>query len=188
MLLACLLAACRFDHGGSDIDAAAPIDIRADMPIDQATVDPDGPISIVIEAEAPTTTVSSDGVHAWVIETSMTGFSGAGYVTALPNDFNNCTFATDVTCGAYSTYAITIPAAGTYRVTVRHYSTSGANDSVHWYLGAAAIAENLDPDIATMWTDDATTMTVAMSAGPATFGLRMRETGSHIDSIRLDRE
>src|SRR5262249_20822103 len=89
-------------------DAAPPPDVPTDMPIDQA-IDLDGPVSIVIEAELPTTTTSADGVHAWLVETAMTGFTGSGYITAVPNDFNHCIIATDPSCGAYSTYAITIP-------------------------------------------------------------------------------
>jgi len=187
-LLVCL-AACSFDHGkDTRLDTNGPGDAPRDVPGDPAPIDVNGPVSIVIEAELPSSTVSADGAHAWVVETTLSGFTGSGYITLLPNDFNHCLDPADPACGAFNTYDITIPVAGMYRVMVRHRSTGGSNDSVFWYAGSVTRFENLDPDTPGMWIGDSNTTSVALSAGATTFALRSRETGSHIDSIRLDLE
>lgn len=173
------LAACSFERG-TVLDGGPPGDVA---PTDMAT---DAPVSLLIEAEAPTTTISADGYHAWTPELLLGGYTGTGYITALPHDFNQCIEPEQTWCGAYNTYSIEIPVTGMYRVTVRYFSTSGATDSVHWYLGAAAIDENLNPDMTPVWTDDVDPIAVDVRAGHAELGLRMRETGTSIDSIRLD--
>ena len=184
-------AACGFDHGDvadarHDAPSDGPRDAPRDVPVDPPGIDMNASVSIVIEAELPSSTVSADGVHSWVVETALTGFTGSGYITLSPNDFNACLVPTDTMCGAYSTYDITIPVAGTYRVIVHHRAMDGANDSVFWLIGNTVKFEILEPNMPGMWIDDTMTSTVGLTAGPATFALRSRETAAHIDSIRLD--
>jgi len=176
-----MLAACSFSHG-----TLPPADSSA--PADELTIDtprPDAAVSLVIEAEAPANETSLD-THYWAVETSEPGFTGTGYVTALPHDFQQCLDPTNNPCGAYNTYAITIPVAGRYRVTVHHLARDSATDSVWWDFGGTTMFDDLDPDMPTTWLDDSTPSWVMLPAGPLTFGLRMRETGARVDSIRLD--
>jgi hypothetical protein len=193
---ACVLfAACEFEPGalparsdaasGPGAEAGAgPSDAMLDVP-----VMPDATTRILIEAEAPSFFVSADLVHLWVFENALAGYSGSGYVRALPNDGNGCNSIDSIFCGAYNSYNFTVHVAGTYRVTIRHASPSGSSDSVFWSIDdSIKVTEDLDPDVTTSWIDDATTRTVTLTAGSHTFAMRMRETGVRIDSIRLERE
>lgn len=186
-------SACRFEPG------ALPGDARGDGgsgtgdgtsasdAMRDALVPGDAPTSFLIEAEMPNFTSTIDTVHNWTIGTALAGYSGTGYVTALPNSGSACGLF-DV-CGAFSTYDLTIAVAGTYRVTIRHQSPSGGSDSVYWSIGFnPTVTEDLDPDVNSAWVDDTSTSTVTLETGAATFTLRMREFGVRVDSIRLDLE
>ena len=187
------LAACRFEPGKL-ADEAARDGASSDMTQGTSDALPDGPdipldaqTSFVIEAESSDFTSTADGVHMWTIETTLAGYSGTGYVSALPTTGSPCA-VTDLFCGALSTYNFTVAVAGDYRVTIRHYSPNGCCDSVFWSIGLNVVTEDLDPDVATMWTDDTSTSVVNLPAGATSFNLRMREAGARIDQIRIDKQ
>jgi hypothetical protein len=189
-----MLAGCSFqpgelplDGGSADARQADGAQDVTDAPV--APVDTTGSgaaTEIVIEAEDFFFESTLDGTHDWVTETSVGGFSGTGYVVASPADAASCN-ANNGFCGAIASYGLNVPVTGTYLVTVRHASPSNCCDSVLWSIGLGSYAnDDLSPDMATTWTDDASPLTANLNAGMTTFNLRMREAGARIDQIRFD--
>jgi len=197
-----LLAGCKFGGHGSPVDADPnrPDGRSIDAPSgsdardrDAAVVDagvpdaaaPDAaPSSVVIEAEDPTSTMSLSGGYNWVTENALAGYTGTGYVTALPPTGTNCA-TWSATCGCVNTYAFTVTAAGSYRVTFRHSSPDTASDSVYWDVdGATPSLVTFNPDDNSF--HDQPSGMVVLAAGAHAFHLWMRENGQRIDHIQID--
>ena len=164
------------DGGGGVGDAAA-----------DTTVPPDAATSFVFEAEAADSFVSLDGTSSWTTETAIAGFSGAGYVRALPSNTGPCG-PFDPVCGALATYNFDVAVAGNYRVTLRHYSENGCCDSAYWSIGFNAVTDDFAPDVTTLWTDDSTPASVPLATGSTALLMRIREPGARVDRISIELE
>ena len=105
--------------------------------------------TMVIEAENFNTNVSLDtpALHLWTFQTTPTfgGFSGTGYMMALPDDGANCG-SNHTTCGAEMTYNFVLATAGIYAVTFRWEADSAGDDSVQWGADGVRAAKNINPD------------------------------------------
>ncbi len=91
--------------------------------------------NIVIEAENFNTMTSLDSKHAWQVRSVMSGFTGSGYIEALPADKDTC--STFTTCGATATYQFqTDKSANNYRVMIRYSAPNNKSDSFRVRIGS----------------------------------------------------
>jgi hypothetical protein len=82
----------------------------------------------VFEAENFTSNLSPRSSHEWDLGTSVTGFSGSGYMEALPN---NCA---NLNAGATSPelqFTVNFASTGTHYIWIRGYALDGTEDSIH---------------------------------------------------------
>ena len=82
---------------------------------------------------------AEDGVivnrsQSWIPQTSVAGYSGTAYLTALPNAGVNL----DATTNAEVQFRVKFATTGTYYVWVRGYATGPADDSVNVGIDGAA--------------------------------------------------
>jgi alpha-D-xyloside xylohydrolase len=159
---------------------------------------------IVIEAENYSNSVAGSGAAAgiqWVTTNSVPGYSGAGYVVALPN--NGVTFSNANWLGTAPQlqYTINFNTNLTHYVWVRTYAPAASNNLVNSGLPAqgAPTSTNTGSAIVALpsqigawaWTSNRFTSTfprprvVVSTVGPQTFSLWMGETGMNIDEILL---
>src|SRR6267154_1971013 len=88
---------------------------------------------IVIEAESYSNNIAriTNGTNfQWVANNSVTGFSGTGYMEALPNVGANLN-STWLTTSPELDYAVNFANALTHYVWVRGYADTNTDDSVH---------------------------------------------------------
>lgn len=146
---------------------------------------------IVFEAEDFSNTVARSG-HTWDLSSSVAGFSGTGYMQALPDNGSNISVNVATTSPELQ-YAADFSATGTHYVWVRGYAFDGTSDSVHVGVdGAATTATNItfaNSFNAWVWTNkngagNAPTITVG-STGMHTVNVWMREDGLRIDRVLL---
>jgi lysophospholipase L1-like esterase len=146
---------------------------------------------VVIEAEHPDSNVPRGG-QGWTFEAAGSGFSGSGYLKALPN------IGTVVDTGYVGTmpelvYNVQFPGPGTYYLWIRGSADSGGDDSIHAGLDGVGpdTARKISGFNSTLWVwkqnmvgGIPATLTVP-SAGLHTVHLWMREDGLRIDKILL---
>lgn len=144
---------------------------------------------IAIEAEAPTANTPRGG-QAWIFTNTVAGFSGSGYMQALP-DTGAVVTANWTTESPELSFTTTL-AAVTYYAWVRAYPTGGTDDSVHIGIngqtnaGGGTVWTNYN---AWQWTNRTASGGIATlvvtAAGPQTVNLWMREDGARIDRLAL---
>jgi alpha-D-xyloside xylohydrolase len=149
---------------------------------------------VVFEAENFTTNQSPRSAHSWITASTTAGFSGAGYVEALPNDGTNLN-TTPGGANPELQFTVNFTSTGAHHVWFRGYSSSGANqlndDSVHAGIdGGGSIALTLSQYGVWQWTNTPQTgggpITINVgSTGTHTFSLWMREDGLKIDRVVL---
>ena len=84
---------------------------------------------VVMGAERYDSKVAKDGKD-WVLETSQTGYTGSGYVRAMPNTGANRDITSLNLCPEL-VYQVLFTTMGTYYVWARGQAASGTDDSVH---------------------------------------------------------
>lgn len=143
---------------------------------------------VVIEAEHAGTNVAR-GVHSWVAETNLSGFSGEGYMTALPNQGSNRNTGF-VTNSPRMDFRVRFVRTGDHHVWVRGWAPSTSDDSVHAGMDAMAVAQadRMDGfDASWKWskeTIDGNAATINVTAaGDRALSIWMREDGFSIDKI-----
>lgn len=145
---------------------------------------------VVMSAERHDSKVAKDGKN-WVLETSKTGYTGSGYMRALPNtgatrDTSSLSLSPELVFNAVFT------TTGTYYVWARGQAASGSDDSIHAGLDGAvpASADKLG-GFGTGWTWKRDTMDgvpatlVVSGPGLHTVHIFMREDGVAVDKIVL---
>jgi len=145
---------------------------------------------VVIEAEHFDQTISRSS-HNWLLNTSQTGFSGSGYMEALPNTGANINTGYTTTSPEFI-FKVQFTTTGTYYVWVRGAALSGSDDSCHAGLDGVgpASADRID-GFGTDWTwkrdtmDSAPAMLVINTTGLHTIHLWMREDGLRVDRVLL---
>jgi hypothetical protein len=146
---------------------------------------------ITMEAESYAANISRIG-KTWQLETNTSGYSGAGYMRALP-DSSSVTYSDTYTNRPELRYNINVPAAGTYYVWVKGTGYSGSSDSL--YAGVdGSVPSTLDYiDLGqsdsfswkgTRLGGSRTSVNIG-NAGSHTFSLYMREDGAKVDSVLL---
>jgi len=146
---------------------------------------------VVIEAEHADANIPRSG-KSWILESTIPGFSGTGYLSALPN--------TGVVhdTGSFPTRSpelqgqVNFSTAGTYVVWVRGSANGSSDDSIHAGLdgGASASADRIS-GFQTSWTwrrwtlDGAPATLNVATPGLHTVHLWMREDGLRVDKILL---
>jgi alpha-D-xyloside xylohydrolase len=144
-----------------------------------------------VESENPSTQLIP-GDHSWILTNSIAGFSGTGYMEALPDNGTNIT-ANVPSTSPELVYPVTFSATGTRYVWVRGYATNPSNDSVHVGINNnATTATNItfaNSYNAWVWTNrtgagNTATITVS-STNAAAINVWMREDGFRIDRLLL---
>lgn len=128
---------------------------------------------------------------SWETGSSVSGYSGSGYASALPNVGTNL----NVSWGGVSPelrYSVQFASAGARYVWVRGYGSSLEDDSVHAGLdGSTSTASHitLTTTGAWQWTTNRLGVSgapsVTASGGVQTFSLWMREDGVRVDRVLL---
>jgi len=127
----------------------------------------------------------------WVLETSVTGYAGTGYLTALPN--TGITQNTGyVTASPELVYNVQVTTTGTYYVWIRGHASSGDDNTVHAGVdGVGPSSADRIKGFGTSWkwsrsTMDSTPATVVITdSGFHTIHVWMREDGMRVDKLLL---
>ncbi|MFZ4483411.1 MAG: alpha-amylase family glycosyl hydrolase [Chthoniobacterales bacterium] len=151
---------------------------------------------VTLEAEAFTTntprTISSTA-YSWVPLSDIGGYSGAGFMEAIPND--GMTVATaPLNVSPELQYAINFTSPGTYYVWLRGYADTTETVSVYVGLDGAGPAAQIDLSKTGVWSWSATSagsgapvVVTVGTAGPHTLNIWMRDAGFVLDKIVLSR-
>src|SRR5947207_2440965 len=147
---------------------------------------------VVFEAEDFDAQVLHGSAYAWGLSSSVTGFSGAGYMEAAPNNGTNISTSW-VNSSPELQFSVNFTNAGTHYVWIRGYGTSSSDNSVHAGVDGTtntAAAITLSQFGAWLWTtnrqDIAGTPTITVgTTGIHTFNLWMREDGMRVDNVLL---
>ncbi len=145
---------------------------------------------VVMEAENADANIARSG-KTWTLETAITGYSGSGYLTALPNsDLKNNTGYT--TASPELQYNVNFSTTGTYYVWIRGYGSSGSDDSIHAGIdGTGPASADRISSFPASWTwsrntsDSAPATLTVSSPGLHTIHLWMREDGFKVDKLLL---
>ena len=144
---------------------------------------------VVMEAENSDNKIARNGKD-WLFGTSITGYSGTGYVEALPN--SGTTYDTGyIGVSPELVYNVQFSTTGTYYVWIRGSAPSGADDSLHAGLDGASPASADRISSFTTWGWKQSTMDVAPATltvstpGLHTIHLWMREDGLRVDKLLL---
>lgn len=145
---------------------------------------------VVLEAENFSTNQSPRSSRSWQAESVVPGFSGTGYMSALPNS------GTNISAGSTSPelqFRVNFTNAGTYQIWIRGRGATADDDSCHVGInGASAVPVTLTTTNAWQWSNrnQATSgsATIAVpSAGLHTINVWMREDGFSLDRLVLTR-
>jgi uncharacterized repeat protein (TIGR03806 family) len=142
---------------------------------------------VVFEAESFTANLSPRSSHEWDLGTSVSGFSGNGYMEALPNNGAN------ISAGATSPelqFTVNFASTGTHYIWIRGYALDGTEDSVHVGIdGGSAAPVTLTQYNTWQWSNGlqggGTGIINVPSTGNHTISLWMREDGMRIDRVLL---
>ena len=146
---------------------------------------------VVFEAEDFSNTTLGIGAalnNYWSEENSVSGFSGAGYLEAKPNNGVN-TF--DTLDGPRIDYEIDFNTPGTYTVFVRMNGPNGNDDSLHVGLDGIPLSYGdvgMSSSSSWEWKDSAAGNIVTFdiqNPGRYTFNIWMREDGTLVDKVVL---
>jgi hypothetical protein len=157
----------------------------------------DGPTKpctvLTLEAENYSLRINSSfSTHKWVLNTSVGGYLGGGYMYVLPNSGTTNNPPDYVTRSPELRYNVTIPEAGTYYVWVRGYAASASDDSVHVGVDYASNrnSENLSNFGTGSWRWSNTRMdggvaNMTLTEGRHVLDVWMREDGFLLDKLVL---
>ena len=126
----------------------------------------------------------------WQLSNTVAGFTGTGYMEALPNVGTNLNVTWSSTSPQLD-YTVNLTSNVTHYVWVRGYGTSGSDDSVHAGLdGTTNTAGNITLANLNTWDTRSTRTTggqatLTAATGLHRFSLWMREDGIKIDRIIL---
>jgi lysophospholipase L1-like esterase len=145
---------------------------------------------VVFEAEHEDAKTPRGGKD-WSRRTSVSGFSGAGYLEVLPNTGTTITSGY-VTTSAEAEYNVDFTTPGTYYVWTRGSAANGNDDSLHAGINntGPSSADHLD-GFGSGWTwsrntkDGAPATITVPSTGNHTVHIWMREDGFRADKILL---
>lgn len=154
----------------------------------QAFVESSG--QVVMQGENFDNKVSRNGI-TWTAGTSVSGYSGSGYMAALPNA--GITYNTGYTTNSPElVYNVMFTTTGTYYVWIRGSGPTGSDDSVHAGIdGTGPATADRISGFPTTWGWKQTTMDgpaatlVVSTAGLHTIRVWMREDGVRVDKILL---
>ena len=147
---------------------------------------------VVMEAENYDTNISRSG-KSWNLLTTLTGYSGTGYLQALPNTGT-------VNDAGYNTtspelqYRINFTTTGTYYIWVRGRGRTKNDNSIHGGIDGTAPASAFGiSGFPNSWTwsrsiTGGVATIVVSTAGVHTFNLWMRKDGFIIDKILLRKD
>lgn len=145
---------------------------------------------VVVEAEAFDVNHSPRSSRSWELADTVAGFSGTGYMQAVPNSGSN------IAAGNSSPelqFRIIFANPGTYQIWIRGRGETPNDDSCHVGLnGGASVAVSLNSTGSWQWsntnfsTGGSATITVP-SAGLHTVNVWMREDGFQLDRLVLTR-
>ncbi len=130
--------------------------------------------------------------HDWLLETSLTGYAGTGYLQVLPN--TGATINTGYTTTSPElVFNVTFTTTGTYYVWIRGSADSGSDDSCHAGLdGVGPASADRMSGFTSSWVWKRTTMDnsapatlVITTPGRHTIHLWMREDGLRVDKLLL---
>lgn len=145
---------------------------------------------VVMEAEHYDSKIARNG-QDWLLKTSQTGYSGSGYMEALPNSGKSRNTGY-VTGSPELVYNVQFTTTGTYYVWVRGYGASGYDDSLHAGIdGTGPSSADRIKGFGTSWKWSRSTMgsapatLVVSTPGLHTIHLWMREDGMRVDKILL---
>jgi glycosidase len=149
------------------------------------------------EAEQPATNTprAIDGTtYSWTASTALPGFSGSGFMEALPNDGTSVE-ANWSTTSPELAYTISFTNPGTYFVWLRVFAENSENAVVHIGLNGSAASQaamGVTQYNAWRWTNtpagSATPVSVSVpTAGTYTFSIWMNDAGFRVDRVLLTR-
>ncbi len=146
---------------------------------------------VVMEAEHADTLIGRSG-HDWTLQTSKSGYSGTGYLQALPNNAGQWSAGYDTT-SPEMIFEVEFATAGTYYVWIRGQADSGNDDSCHAGVDGTtpASADRISGFNNTDWVwkpgtmDGAPATIVVPAAGLHTIHLWAREDGLKVDKLLL---
>lgn len=146
---------------------------------------------VSLEAENAQTN-TPQGAHAWEEYNDTAGFSGAGFMRALPDS------GTLINAGFSATsprldFEVEFLTTGTHYIWVRGYATGGADDSVHVGLNGAetSTSDRIDGFTAGNWVwsqntiDGPVATMVIPTVGTHTINVWMREDGFRFDKLLI---
>lgn len=143
---------------------------------------------VVMEAEHFTWYLRR-GEQAWLSQTNLAGYSGSGYLSALPD--TDLQFAiTDILTNPELQYTANFTTTGVYILWLRGYAPNGAGDSLYVSLDNQP-AITLTGFIPQVWswankaTDDTSVTFEITQPGLHTLHLWTREDGLQLDRIIL---
>ncbi len=144
---------------------------------------------VLFEAEEFSNAVSR-GSHDWVLTNEIAGFSGTGYLQAMPDAGDTITTNVAATSPELQ-FPVDFNQTGIHYVWIRGNGADANGDSIHAGLDGAATATNITFFSIGAWgwtnrvtTGNAATINVA-STGIHTFSLWMREDGMRVDKVVL---
>ena len=140
---------------------------------------------IIIEAEDYSD--CSHGVDVaensfWELESNFSGFTGQGYMEAIPD---NKVKTGNLTFGPHLKYNISISTAGVYHLWLRLSAPDGGGDSIHIGLNGILFSDNelgLSTPANNQWNWEFISLNIT-SAGINQLDIWMREDGIRIDSL-----
>lgn len=171
--------------GGGDAVDGQPFETSVDASIDgpqtDATIDGGGG-PLIIQAENTASKSSLDGMHTWMINTTIAGASGSRSIQALPdqpgkNCVNNVT-----SCGCVASYTFNRPVAQNYWMHFRTYAISKSRDSFHFKVNTR---NDRSANISAIGQWVVVSRQAPMLQGPNTLRVYMRENGAVIDAIAI---
>lgn len=142
---------------------------------------------VVLEAENFNANLSPRSSQEWDPGSSVTGFSGTGYMEALPN--NNANLMAGATSPELQ-FTVNFTSTGTHYIWIRGYALDGTEDSIHVGIdGGSTAAMTLTQYNTWQWSNTLQPSGVATinipSTGNHTINLWMREDGMRIDRVVL---
>ena len=145
---------------------------------------------VVMQGENADSKVARNGI-TWTSGTSVSGYSGSGYLEALPN--TGVTYNTSYTTSSPElVYNVTFTTTGTYYVWVRGSAPSGTDDTVHAGIdGTGPASADRIGGFPTSWAwkrdtmDSVPATLVIPTPGLHTIHIWMREDGVRVDKVLL---
>lgn len=141
---------------------------------------------IVFEAE-DFTSATPNGDFDWVVQTTDTGFMGAGYVVVPTPNFNVKAADDPLEASAELNYALSFTGTGTYHAYARRRFDANSSDSLYFRLNAGTntLVSGGTLGASFIWAYLGTINVTA--AGSNTFTLKRRESNAKVDRLVIDK-